>query len=53
MKNFYACDEHIEYVIDDFINLYESNPKLDYCEISNQVCCNYCDNFARYVLKNV
>lgn len=50
---YYSCDNHIEYVIEDFINKYESTPnlELDIPESSNY--CNYCNNYAIYVITNI
>lgn len=50
-KNFYACESHVDCIIDDFINLYGLTPNLNLNDINiNYVCCNYCNKIAKYVL---
>ena len=48
---FYACESNVEYVIDDFINLYGVTPELNFNDNINEVCCEYCHEFAKYVLR--
>lgn len=50
-REFYSCEEHVDCVIDDFINLYEFFPELNYCEDLKHRC-NYCESYAKYVLEN-
>ena len=48
--DFYACEEHIEDIIDDFINVYNISPNIIF---TNETCknyCNYCDYCAKYML---
>ena len=52
-NNFYSCDEHIDEVIDDFINLYNETPEIIFNNEFNEICCNYCSNYAKYLLLNM
>ncbi len=52
-NNFYACDEHIDEVIDDFINMYNETPELVFNNQLKENCCNYCSNNAKYLLLNL
>lgn len=47
---FYSCESHVEYVIDDFINLYGVTPEFNFNDNFNEVYCDYCYEFAKYVL---
>ena len=44
-KIIYACMEHIEMALDDFINYNEDAPNMEKCE--GKKCC-YCENDAVY-----
>ncbi len=48
MIEYYACSKHIDYVIEDFINKYESFPILNVSE--EKKYCNYCDDYAIYTI---
>lgn len=47
---FYACDNHIDDVIDDFINLYGITPNLNLNEEREKNYCNYCLEYGKYIL---
>lgn len=47
---FYACDDHINYVIEDFINLYGITPDFDFNKDMERNYCNYCLEYGKYVL---
>lgn len=44
----YACKEHVEMAIDDFVNSTEEAPQI--IKIENKKC-NYCDEKAEYEIK--
>lgn len=44
-KNIYACKEHIEMAIDDFVNSTEEAPQI--IKFENEKC-NYCNEQAEY-----
>lgn len=44
-KVIYACDEHIEIALDDFINQYEEAPETFLVDDKK---CSYCDKIAKY-----
>jgi len=46
-KNIYACKEHIDMALDDFVDEYEVFPVLEKCE---QKKCSYCDQVAEYMV---
>jgi len=47
-KILYACKEHIEVALDDFINEEEKAPiMLEMSEDTNEAC-NYCEQKAKY-----
>lgn len=46
-KNF-ACDDHIDMVMDEYINDNETFPELIECETET---CNYCKNKSKYEIK--
>jgi CxxH/CxxC protein (TIGR04129 family) len=43
----YACEDHIDLAIDDFLVEYETFPVLSKAE---KITCSYCENAAVYVL---
>ncbi|WP_326911482.1 CxxH/CxxC protein [Sedimentibacter sp. MB31-C6] len=46
-ERIYACEEHVEIALDDFLNYEEIAPKI--INISDEnFKCNYCDNNAYY-----
>lgn len=48
VKIIYACGEHVELAIDDYINYNEGAPEIN-C-ISGRMC-DYCKNSAEYEVK--
>ena len=46
--NIYACREHVEIAIDDFVNKKEIAPKI--IKIKNEKC-SYCKEDAEYKIK--
>lgn len=45
-KIIFACMEHVEQAIDDFVNYQEVPPQL--VKIKEEQKCTYCDNNAEY-----
>lgn len=45
---FCSCEEHIDYVIDDFIKKYEVIPHIEFNKDNNY--CNYCNKYAKYMV---
>ena len=43
-----SCEEHIGYVIDDFINTYELVPNIEFDRDNNY--CNYCNKYAKDIV---
>ncbi|QSX05011.1 CxxH/CxxC protein [Sedimentibacter sp. zth1] len=43
----FACKEHVEMVIDDYVNEFEVAPKIEVC--TDKVC-KYCSNQSEYVI---
>lgn len=50
---YYSCNEHIEYIIEDFINNCELVPNLELDLTEHINYCNYCNNHAIYVITNI
>jgi CxxH/CxxC protein (TIGR04129 family) len=49
-KIIFACEEHIEIALDDFVNLEEKAPQMiKLSELENKKC-NYCNNKSEYEL---
>lgn len=48
-KNFYACHEHLDDVIDDSIFDYDVAPDINLSDDSNYKC-EYCSELAKYVI---
>jgi len=50
MKNdkIYACDEHVDIALDDFVNESEIAPQLIKVQDADKEKCSYCDNKAVY-----
>lgn len=46
-KIIYACTQHIEIALDDYVNEKEDAPNMQKCEDKT---CNYCNNCAIYKL---
>ena len=44
----YVCEEHIDDIMDDLINEYESFPIMEECEDKQ---CEYCNNRSKYLVK--
>lgn len=44
----YACDQHIEIALDDFVNKYEKAPEI--FQVLNHKC-SYCEKKATYEIK--
>lgn len=45
---YYSCEDHLDIVMDDFINKYEIFPKLELDKEINY--CNYCDKYSKYIV---
>ena len=48
MEILYACREHVEIAIDDYVNEKEEAPQIT--KVQNQKCC-YCKEDAEYEIK--
>lgn len=49
-KVIYACKDHVEMALDDYINTEETAPSIDKVEICKNIRCSYCDEQAIYIL---
>lgn len=49
-KILYACKDHIDVALDDYINLEENAPYMVEISDENQVVCSYCEQKAKYKL---
>ncbi len=49
-KIIFACKEHIEAALDDFVNFEEKAPHMVAIEDENNVICRYCEKEANYKL---
>lgn len=49
-KVIYACKEHIETALDDFINIEEKAPTMNIVLPLSDISCSYCTNKAEYKL---
>ncbi|MBP1926799.1 CxxH/CxxC protein (TIGR04129 family) [Sedimentibacter acidaminivorans] len=49
-KNLYACKDHIEVALDDYINFEENAPYMVEVSDEEQVVCSYCEQKAKYKL---
>jgi CxxH/CxxC protein (TIGR04129 family) len=47
-KTIYACEEHVDMAIDDYVNEFEEAPEVLKEEINQ---CRYCQSKAFYVVK--
>jgi CxxH/CxxC protein (TIGR04129 family) len=47
----YACQEHIDYVMEDFIDKYSVAPTMELLDKKEQKKCDWCDQPADYLLK--
>jgi|UPI0003A063BE CxxH/CxxC protein (TIGR04129 family) len=48
-RKIYACKDHVEDAMDDFINYEETFPIIE--EVKG-VKCNYCENDSCYIIKS-
>ena len=48
-KVFYACNEHVEYVIDDCIDEYNIAPSINLVE-DLEKSCEHCGELVKYVI---
>jgi CxxH/CxxC protein (TIGR04129 family) len=46
----YACEEHIDYVMEDFIDQYEAAPTMEQLEHNENKICAWCKKTASYML---
>ena len=46
----YACNQHVEIALDDFINKYEKAPEI-FETFNKKFKCSYCEKNAKYVIK--
>ncbi|WP_037465454.1 CxxH/CxxC protein [Shimazuella kribbensis] len=46
----YACEEHIDYVMEDFIDQYEVAPTMEIIEETELKVCVWCKKTATYKL---
>lgn len=46
----YACNEHIDYVMEDFIDRYEIAPTLELIDKTEPKFCDWCKQPATYLL---
>ena len=49
-KIIFACKEHIENALDDYVNYEEKAPNMVNVTEENHVNCSYCDKEAEYQL---
>jgi len=49
-KILYACIEHIEVALDDYVNQEENAPNMLEISDENQMICSYCNEKAKYKL---
>lgn len=47
---FYSCEEHVDCVIDDFLNLYNETPNVDLLYSYDEKYCKYCNEYAKYIV---
>lgn len=47
----FACRQHIEMAIDDFVNTKEAAPRIDKTEKAQEDKCSYCEEAAEYEIK--
>jgi CxxH/CxxC protein (TIGR04129 family) len=50
-KIIYACEDHVEMALDDYINESETAPKLMKIQDEKQKC-SYCREEAKYLITN-
>ena len=48
-KVIYACDEHVDYIIDDFINNYNVAPDINLVNGMN-CSCEHCSELVKYMI---
>jgi CxxH/CxxC protein (TIGR04129 family) len=46
----YACEEHIDFVMEDFIDEFEVAPTLELLDSPSKETCNWCQKQAQYAL---
>lgn len=49
-KILFACKEHIEVALDDYVNHEEKAPHMIVIEDENNSICSYCEQEAKYKL---
>jgi len=49
-KIIFACEEHIETALDDFVNFEEKAPQMIKLSENENIKCSYCKNEAEYKL---
>lgn len=47
----YACGEHVEMALDDYVNAEEKAPSIDKINIFENIRCSYCKEQAVYILR--
>ncbi len=47
-KILYACKDHIDVALDDYINCEENAPHMVEVSDENQIVCSYCEQKAKY-----
>jgi CxxH/CxxC protein (TIGR04129 family) len=49
-KILFACKEHIEVALDDYVNFEEKAPHMVVIKDEDNVVCSYCEQEAKYKL---